>query len=284
MPFVTDSQRWSALVVRDQHSNGQFVYAVKSTGIYCRPVCPSRLARRANVVFYSTPAEAAKQGFRACKRCKPDVEIWDRNGHTQKVEQIKRMIEEAVDADLNAKAFSLKVLANEVGLTEFHFHRVFKASCGLTPKGYANKYKNDKQKRAGGITPTSGSTLSDAEQETLITPASPYSVSDLGHFGVNLLGDASTSTFQPELYHDDVPGSHLNRHSDTGKGMANTSVGLQEGLEFDVADWLRRSAEGSTTEQVAIDTAPSMLSTTPDAATLLDMNLELLLTSDLSRV
>src|SRR4051794_3288916 len=64
--------QWHAVETRDASADGTFVYAVQTTGIYCRPACPSRLARRENVQFFDTPAAAAGMGFRACKRCKPD--------------------------------------------------------------------------------------------------------------------------------------------------------------------------------------------------------------------
>ena len=70
-PFATDQQRWQALVDRDPAADGIFYYSVKTTGIYCRPTCPSRLARRENVRFHATCQAAERAGFRPCKRCRP---------------------------------------------------------------------------------------------------------------------------------------------------------------------------------------------------------------------
>ena len=77
MSYTTDAQRWRALATRDANANGHFFYSVKSTQIYCRPTCPARLARRANISFQKTIAEAEALGFRACKRCRPNVENED---------------------------------------------------------------------------------------------------------------------------------------------------------------------------------------------------------------
>src|SRR5687768_8774749 len=71
MTMQVRDDRWQAVARRDTNADGRFVYAVKTTGVYCRPSCAARLARRENVEFYATPADAERAGFRACKRCKP---------------------------------------------------------------------------------------------------------------------------------------------------------------------------------------------------------------------
>src|SRR5882672_7571863 len=70
-PFSDDEERWAAVVDRDRNADGAFYYSVRTTGVYCRPSCAARLARRENVAFHATCAEAEHAGFRACKRCKP---------------------------------------------------------------------------------------------------------------------------------------------------------------------------------------------------------------------
>src|SRR5262245_27208266 len=70
--YDTDEQRWLALQKRDRGADGQFVYSVATTGVYCRPACPSRLALRRHIVFHDTCADARRAGFRPCKRCRPD--------------------------------------------------------------------------------------------------------------------------------------------------------------------------------------------------------------------
>jgi AraC family transcriptional regulator, regulatory protein of adaptative response / methylated-DNA-[protein]-cysteine methyltransferase len=126
--------RWARVVARDRSADGRFWYTVKTTGIYCRPSCPSRSANPKNVRLHDTLESAKATGFRACKRCKPD-------GATQ----------EAIHAALVAKACrlieqsetppSLADLSNTVGLSASHFHRKFKASTGLTPKEYGAAHR-----------------------------------------------------------------------------------------------------------------------------------------------
>lgn len=130
--YTTDAARWRALSVRDPNANNHFVYTVKSTHVYCRPVCPARLARRANVGFCTTPAEAAALGFRACKRCKPDVAQTD-DPQEKAVTKACELIEEALKVG-DVKAVKLQDLAKKVGLTPRYFHKIFKEKTGLTPK------------------------------------------------------------------------------------------------------------------------------------------------------
>lgn len=137
MAFATEAARWRALVTRDANANGHFIYSVKSTSIYCRPTCPGRLARRANVGFYETAFEAEAAGFRACKRCKPNTVSED--PQERAVDKACLLIDEALMED-ETKTFRLQDLANMVGLTPRYLHKIFKDRTGFTPKEYA-KYK-----------------------------------------------------------------------------------------------------------------------------------------------
>lgn len=139
MSYNTDAARWRALTIRDANANGRFVYAVKSTNIYCRPICPARLARRANVGFYKTPLEAEADGFRACKRCKPNTTVED--PQERAVEKACAIIEEALKKD-DPKAFRLQDLAKTVGLTPRYFHKIFKDKTGKTPKEYVDSRRS----------------------------------------------------------------------------------------------------------------------------------------------
>src|SRR5512141_2241561 len=112
-------QRWQAVVRRDPQADGDFVYAVRTTGVYCRPSCPSRSARRENVAFFDTPSLAAVAGYRPCKRCKPD-EISQQQRRNARVLQACQAIERS------ASALSLAQLAQQVGMSPHHFQRVFK--------------------------------------------------------------------------------------------------------------------------------------------------------------
>jgi AraC family transcriptional regulator of adaptative response/methylated-DNA-[protein]-cysteine methyltransferase len=88
---ITSDPRWQSIVARDKESDGKFFYAVKSTGVYCRPCCGARLARPENVQFFTTTEAAEKAGFRACKRCKPaGLSLTEAN--TAKIEKVCRLI------------------------------------------------------------------------------------------------------------------------------------------------------------------------------------------------
>jgi AraC family transcriptional regulator of adaptative response/methylated-DNA-[protein]-cysteine methyltransferase len=148
-PAVTDA-RWAAVVARDRRADGTFFYAVVTTGVYCRPSCASRRANPKNVRFHSTRAEAEAAGFRPCKRCKPDRPP-DRRSHAAMVAEICRTIEAAEEP------LSLAALAARAGLSPYHFHRVFKAATGLTPRGYAaarrsQRVRDELEKRSKTVT------------------------------------------------------------------------------------------------------------------------------------
>jgi len=122
--------RWQAVVERDASADGTFVYSVRSTGVYCRPSCPSRLAKRVNVQFHATAKAAERAGFRPCKRCKPDQPGLVEK-QAAKVAEICRFIESADHTP------SLDELAKRAQMSTFHFHRTFKAATGVTPAAYA---------------------------------------------------------------------------------------------------------------------------------------------------
>ena len=129
--FTSDDARWAAVLARDAAADGEFVYAVKTTGIYCGPTSSARLPRRENVEFFASAAAAEAAGYRASRRASAD-QAASAAHRTDMVARACRMIDEA-EVQPN-----LEEMASEAGLSTFHFHRVFKAETGLTPKAYAN--------------------------------------------------------------------------------------------------------------------------------------------------
>lgn len=128
-PFALDrDEAWRAVEERDPRFDGQFVYAVKSTGVYCRPSCPSRRPLRERVTFYSAPEAAEEAGYRACRRCRPRQAA---TAAMAAVEHARRYIEAHAD-----HAITLPVLAREVGMSPFHLQRTFKRLLGLSPREY----------------------------------------------------------------------------------------------------------------------------------------------------
>jgi AraC family transcriptional regulator of adaptative response/methylated-DNA-[protein]-cysteine methyltransferase len=132
--YGTDEQRWQAVVDRDREADGAFFYSVRTTGVYCRPSCPARQARRENVAFHATCEDAEQAGFRPCKRCRPN-ELSLEQRQTAAVAAACRTIEQAQTLP------SLDELAQAAGMSRFHFHRVFKALTGVTPKAYADAHR-----------------------------------------------------------------------------------------------------------------------------------------------
>lgn len=130
LPLAQSDPRWQAVVECDATADGQFFYAVKTTGIYCAPSCASRQPNPKNVIFFANAGEAELAGFRPCKRCRQGL-ISLAQHHTRQIEQACRLIEQA------ESPLALNTLALAVGISPYHLHRLFKAQTGVTPKAYA---------------------------------------------------------------------------------------------------------------------------------------------------
>jgi AraC family transcriptional regulator, regulatory protein of adaptative response / methylated-DNA-[protein]-cysteine methyltransferase len=144
MAKINQPQQWQAVVDRDPSQDGKFVFAVSSTGVYCRPSCAARRPRRENVSFFSRPEEAEKAGFRACLRCRPKA---IGNAQSNVVKAMCRYIERHLDEPV-----TLAQLAREFHQSPFHLQRTFKAVLGITPRAYADSCRMDQLKenlRAG---------------------------------------------------------------------------------------------------------------------------------------
>jgi AraC family transcriptional regulator of adaptative response/methylated-DNA-[protein]-cysteine methyltransferase len=118
--------QWQQVMARDARQDGRFVFAVRTTGIYCRPSCPSRRPRRDSVEFFADPQQAERAGYRACLRCKP-TEI---SSHAQAVTRARRLLDEAEGV------LTLAELGKRVGVSPFHLQRLFKRATGLSPREY----------------------------------------------------------------------------------------------------------------------------------------------------
>jgi AraC family transcriptional regulator, regulatory protein of adaptative response / methylated-DNA-[protein]-cysteine methyltransferase len=137
----TDDARWDAVVSKDKRADGQFYFSVRTTGVYCRPSCPARRARRENVAFHLSCEAAETAGFRSCKRCRPR-EASQSERDAALIARVCTLIEKS-DEPLR-----LASLAAASGLSPFHFHRLFKAGTGLTPKAYADAHRADRVRKA----------------------------------------------------------------------------------------------------------------------------------------
>lgn len=147
--YRSDADRWAAVQGRDANADGKFFYSVRTTGVYCRPSCPSRLARRENVAFHASCEAAELAGFRPCKRCRPcEAALAVRRAAA--IEKACRTIEATEEMP------GLEALAESAGMSRFHFHRVFKSVTGLTPNAYAAAHRAERVRkelpRSGSVT------------------------------------------------------------------------------------------------------------------------------------
>ncbi|WP_043649896.1 bifunctional DNA-binding transcriptional regulator/O6-methylguanine-DNA methyltransferase Ada [Chitinilyticum litopenaei] len=138
---ITDDPRWARIVARDRTADGQFWYSVSTTGVYCRPSCPSRLARPEHVRLHDTLASARASGCRPCLRCHPDEPAAD-SRHAELIARACRLLAAQDEAP------PLAALAAQLGLSPGHLHRLFKAQTGLTPKAYASAQRAEKLRAA----------------------------------------------------------------------------------------------------------------------------------------
>ncbi|MDB5604329.1 MAG: bifunctional DNA-binding transcriptional regulator/O6-methylguanine-DNA methyltransferase Ada [Bradyrhizobium sp.] len=148
---VANDPHWARVLARDRTADGMFWYSVVTTGVYCRPSCPSRTANPKNVQLHDTLADARATGFRPCKRCYPDGPSIDAENAVV-VARACRLIEESEEEP------SLNALAKAVGRSTSYFHRSFKAVTGLTPKDYAAAHRAGKVRE--GL--ASGSSVTEA--------------------------------------------------------------------------------------------------------------------------
>lgn len=137
---VNNPELWSAVLSRDASRDGSFVFAVRSTGIYCRPSCPARRPRREQVSFFHLPEAAEQAGFRACRRCHP------RRAQTAdpQIELVRRICH-AID-EHDEEPLTLKTLSTETGVSAHHLQRTFKDVMGITPRQYAESRRLDQFK------------------------------------------------------------------------------------------------------------------------------------------
>ncbi|MCY3811998.1 MAG: bifunctional DNA-binding transcriptional regulator/O6-methylguanine-DNA methyltransferase Ada [Gammaproteobacteria bacterium] len=169
----SDDQRWDAVVRRDHAAAGEFVYGVTTTGVYCRPGCAARRPRRENVRFYASCADAQNAGFRPCRRCcpqQPPLAV----RHARSVAAACRLAETAEEMP------TLDALAQAAGMSRFHFHRVFKAVTGLTPRAYATACRTDRTREAL----RKSRTVTDAIFEAGFNSSTPFYTASPGVLGM----------------------------------------------------------------------------------------------------
>lgn len=135
--YVDDGCRWAAVSRRDKQADGAFFYAVRTTGIFCRPGCASRLPLRRNVRFFDTVQAATADGFRPCKRCRPNL-----GRHSAQLQNDERLAIVCEAIETSQGALSLDEMANLAAMSRYHFHREFKRFTGITPKQYGDRRRS----------------------------------------------------------------------------------------------------------------------------------------------
>ncbi|KAL8819340.1 MAG: hypothetical protein Q9191_007754 [Dirinaria sp. TL-2023a] len=209
-PFEDSHSRWRALTHRASSSHSSFLYGVISTKIYCRPTCSARLARRANVVFYDTEAQARRDGFRPCKRCQPDNPTFVGEREEVVVRAISLL---RIKKDGWMMKRSLEDLAKEVGVTPSYLCRVFKKTMGVTIGTYMKEFERE---------PSEGDTESSVE--------SP------GRFGSGVI-NVEMGPLMPAMAASSLPGSVEGRKG----GLAKENEGIGEeafNLDFNFDEWI----------------------------------------------
>lgn len=171
--FRTDSERWQAVVRRDESAEGRFFYSVKTTGVYCRPTCAARLPRRENVRFHTTTSDAERAGFRPCLRCHPAAPSLAEQHRLAIVKACQLLRETDTPHDLPS-------LAAAVEMSPSHFRRVFKCLIGLTPKAYATAARAERMR--GQL--TNGSRVTSAVYAAGFHSSSRFYASSTRHLGM----------------------------------------------------------------------------------------------------
>lgn len=130
---ITDDDRWQSVVDRDVNADGQFVFAVQTTGIFCRPSCRAKHALRKNVRFFADAQQAQDAGFRPCKRCQPDKDSAQQH-RLDKIARACQLLEQESPLTLDEQA-------QQVAMSPYHLHRLFKATTGMTPKVWQQSWR-----------------------------------------------------------------------------------------------------------------------------------------------
>ena len=134
-----ETRLWQAVVSREKAADGLFYYAVNTTGVFCRPGCPSRLPNRENAEYFNSCKEAQSAGYRPCKRCKP-------TGNNRNAEIEQKIVDACRSIEQSNSPLRLKDLAEGARLSPYYFHRLFKKLVGVTPKQYISSRQAQSEK------------------------------------------------------------------------------------------------------------------------------------------
>lgn len=134
--MIHDEEKWEAIVNCDKQYDGLFYYAVKTTGIVCKPSCRAKTPLRENTLFFNNISDAIEEGFRPCKLCRPDIIEYNYEPNKELVESVKEKLNKNYSGIIDLKAISY-----EVGISTSHLTRLFKESYGISPIRYIVKLR-----------------------------------------------------------------------------------------------------------------------------------------------
>ena len=137
---MDEEEMWQAVLRNDRSYDGRFFYGVKTTGIYCRPSCPSKVPKRENVCFFRTSEEAKKAGFRPCKRCRSDLVGYE------PLKEMAEKIKKKIDDSYHEQSILYRELS-QMGMTERRLSDIFRDIYGITPKAYLDKLRLEEAER-----------------------------------------------------------------------------------------------------------------------------------------
>jgi len=126
---------WEAVVQCDGRYDGFFYYAIKTTGIFCRPSCRSKTPKRENVEFFFSREEALRKGYKPCKRCRPDLQTSIYDPNREWIQEVKNLLETEFD-----KPWTLQRLSKRIGISPHHLQRLFKKETGVSPSAFSNGF------------------------------------------------------------------------------------------------------------------------------------------------
>ena len=270
---LDEEAAWAAVVARDRAQDGRFVFAVASTGIYCRPSCPARRPARARVAFFAEPGEAIAAGFRACRRCRPGEVASD----AALAGKVRVLLDEAAE-DVEGGSPTLARLAREVGASPSHLQRIFTRVLGISPREYLAARRAERFKghlRSGGSVTdalydagySGSSRLYEQADGRLGMPPGAYR---RGGEGIKLRFTIAESTLGRVLL------------AATDRGIAAVALGdSKEALENDLrreypnAEITGHSAPAKTDPELAAWTAPVLAALEGASADLADLPLDL---------
>lgn len=139
---VSKEEKWNAVISCDKYYDGLFYYAVKTTGIFCRPSCKAKSPLKENTLFFSNIEDAVKEGFRPCKLCRPDLEESNYEPNKKLIQKVKNRLNQNYN-----KTYNLTAISKEFGVSSSHLTRLFKEYCGQTPNDYVKQIRINKAMR-----------------------------------------------------------------------------------------------------------------------------------------